>query len=600
MPVTIHSANMKYRNGDGEYVGINGVAERTIAEMIAEVAESIPSDYTTISKSLSARFGLSHLAHITYNYTTKSITFPDGFIYRDGKGTAKTTQTIDVSSVLSAESCVLFVRSNGTIYAKVWTASADAASDCFLGYIFRQYVWVNGVDFDRIWVVNSDGDRLAPPESQRGAYICLTGTQTVVYDETNKVITIPQAFYVCKGVPHGSPSGGWSIDWSSIATAAVLFMKRDGSIYPVSWNGGTPESYDDEVVGYVYGNLLVLNGIPQHLIKTITSNGRQSNGTWFSPPFFGLSGLAGVVTYNFTTKVLSLPGGFISYRGKSYARTASTLNLTNYLTSDACFIFVGKDGTIYAKNWVGCQADSQEDQMLGYVFYKSVVLLGVPPSLVTVIDESSSDQVYCFGDSITAGVGSTKLFHMLWHDWDKDLALYNWGIGSTGYLREASGSVVVGGGTIGRGTTQTASGNNTVLDVMQGVTSAMPNIVIFAGTNDYSGNYTLAAFRTAVGDTLDYALTKTRNVLVITPIKREGWNTDENSLNLKLKDYSDVIKEECASRGIVCVDGFDVSIDPSIAGNKTAFAPDGLHPNEAGHAKMARNYYAKFLEAIGH
>ena len=577
-----------------EYLLKDTAAQEAIAQEVTDRTAAVES----LQRSRVAEYGLSNQSYISYNYTTKVISFPAGFIYRNGNGSNKTAQTLDVSSVLVTESCVLFVNSSGVIYAKGYTSQADAASDCYIGYIFRKYVSINGVTANRIKVVDSDGERLDLPDSHSGAYIGITGTQTVVYNETTKVLTIPQCFYVFHGDGTASPSGGWEIDCSDIATAAILFMKRDGSIYAVKWDNGVPETYDDEPIGYIYGTVVSINGVPQYLIKNVTSNGRQPNGNWFSPPFFGLSGLAGVVTYNYNTKVLSLPGGFVSYRGKGIARTASTLDLTDYLSSEACFLFVKKDGTIYARNWISCQADSQEDQMLGYVFYKSVVLLGVHPSHISIIDENTADSVYVFGDSIVAGVGSTTLFHMLWHEWRPEVTLYNWGIGSTGFVCEATGTVMVGGGATGRGSNGTESGDNTVLDVMSGIESSMPNIVIAAGTNDFGTNVALDTFRTAVQDTLDYAMSKTMNILVLTPVKRGNWKT-ANSQGKYLKDYADVIIEECEARGIAYADGFGVAIDPSVEDSSEAFAPDGLHPNKAGHARMARNYFERFLETIG-
>lgn len=435
------------------------------------------------NKALFASFGLSHLASVIYNYGTKSITFPDGFLYRNGAGTAKSTQTIDVSDVLNTEACIFWVKTDGTIYAKAWNTGSDAASDRFLGYIFRKYVHIIGVNPEQTKIVDSSG-------------------------------------------------------------------------------------------GIV-------------------------DGTWFSPALIGIAHNVGNVIYNYTDKVLKIPGsGFTVHRGKSITRSSQvTIDVTNALRSEACSLFVNDAGTIYAADWMGCNANSQKDQIVGYIYRKNVVIFGVNPDQISVVDEST-DLVYCFGDSIVAGVGSTKLFHMYWHEWEPDTVLYNWGIGSTGYVTETSSTVYVGGGTEGRGTSQSQSGNNNVLKVMQGVSATMPNIVISAGTNDYGGNTPIATFRTAVQNTLDYALTKTPNVFVMTPIKRTGWATSTNTQGLHLKDYADVIIEECEARGITYAEGYGVSIDPSVTTSKNAFIPDGLHPNEAGHDRLARFTFSRFLEGI--
>lgn len=67
MPVTFRAADVKYKNSQGQYQGINSVSETTTAEQVAavntaggtqvaavqakgqEVLNSIPSDYTALS-----------------------------------------------------------------------------------------------------------------------------------------------------------------------------------------------------------------------------------------------------------------------------------------------------------------------------------------------------------------------------------------------------------------------------------------------------------------------------------------------------------------------------------------------------------------------
>ena len=56
MPIAIKTVNLKYKNAQGQYVGVNTVGETTTAEQIAaieakgeEVIESIPSDYSALT-----------------------------------------------------------------------------------------------------------------------------------------------------------------------------------------------------------------------------------------------------------------------------------------------------------------------------------------------------------------------------------------------------------------------------------------------------------------------------------------------------------------------------------------------------------------------
>ena len=59
MPVTIKTANLKYKNSQGQYVGVNTVGETAKAEQIAaieakgeEVLESIPADYSALTEAV--------------------------------------------------------------------------------------------------------------------------------------------------------------------------------------------------------------------------------------------------------------------------------------------------------------------------------------------------------------------------------------------------------------------------------------------------------------------------------------------------------------------------------------------------------------------
>ena len=313
-----------------------------------------------------------------------------------------------------------------------------------------------------------------------------------------------------------------------------------------------------------------------------------------------------ICTYNSSSFTIALPQGFVTYEGSSYAINAATLDLslvpTNY---NAWVLKYHHDATVanrrvYAKAYTDRTYDT--DAVIGWAYGNHVYISGIVPEMIRIVNNSSETGIYCFGDSITAGVGSDTLYHMIWHGWNSHLHFYNYGVGSTGYLATATGSVVAGGGVEGDGSSTTASGNNTVIEVMQGVAESMNNIIIFAGTNDYGTNKNLTNFRTAVQNTLDYALTITANVYVITPMKRNynsvDWHTP-NSIGAYLKDYADIIMEECEARGIVYTDGYDISIDPINATSKTAFMPDGLHPNADGHKRIARFAWAKMLEAIG-
>ena len=62
MPVTIKSAYIKYKDGQGQYVGIDSVAETSTAEQVAaieakgeEVLESIPAGYSALAAAVGGK-----------------------------------------------------------------------------------------------------------------------------------------------------------------------------------------------------------------------------------------------------------------------------------------------------------------------------------------------------------------------------------------------------------------------------------------------------------------------------------------------------------------------------------------------------------------
>jgi lysophospholipase L1-like esterase len=297
-------------------------------------------------------------------------------------------------------------------------------------------------------------------------------------------------------------------------------------------------------------------------------------------------------SWNLPTKTLTIKNeSFCTKKGGLYSTVkAQTVDFSDVKTTyDAYRIMLDYDGYVHGKAW----NDPTETEMvcIGVIYGNYIQIFGFVDSVL-----SSRNMVYCFGDSITAGVNCTRPYHLILAQKTGVICL-NWGVGSTGFVATASGSVVVGDGVIGDGASKTESGNNTVLNIMTG--KLFNSCIIFAGTNDYGTNVPISTFRTAVQNTLDYALTQTNNILVITPLKRYYNNvpyTQENSAGHTLKDYADVIIEECETRSIGYVNGFNIDLDPTVAQIKSRLMDDGLHPNNEGQNRVAGAVYSKFLE----
>jgi len=284
------------------------------------------------------------------------------------------------------------------------------------------------------------------------------------------------------------------------------------------------------------------------------------------------------------------PQGFISFGWQSNALKTQTVTIS--ADDDGTYNIAYKlycdalNQTVYACEWDTINKNNN-DLLIGYIWGTHLYLFGVSQDQIFVKD--STREVYFFGDSITAGVGTTYPYftHMLNICQPK-----NYGIGSIGYVQTTTDNVCVGQGDENSGTYQTESGNNTVLDVMK-AHSDFTRCSIAAGTNDWSASINIDTFRTAVENTLDYALSITPKVSVLLPVRRTG-DTNKNSAGYTLKDYSEIIKTACEERSIVYTDGWNVGLNPNNALNKSTFFSDTVHPNNAGHYRM----YIAYKETI--
>ena len=135
-------------------------------------------------------------------------------------------------------------------------------------------------------------------------------------------------------------------------------------------------------------------------------------------------------------------------------------------------------------------------------------------------------------------------------------------------------------------------------------------IIVAGGTNDWGHNTPMGT----IADTTDVGFYGALDVLInglithypnariifVTPFQRNyssgvyDPDTNQNGQGLTLKDYCDAIRQKCTQYGLQCVDGYAESGINKTAVCKTNFAPDGLHPNPNGHAKI----YANLLHAL--
>lgn len=138
-------------------------------------------------------------------------------------------------------------------------------------------------------------------------------------------------------------------------------------------------------------------------------------------------------------------------------------------------------------------------------------------------------------------------------------------------------------------------------------------IIVFGGTNDFGhGVAPLGEPSDRVGTTFYGAMNllieglvskyPTATIVFLTPTPR-SFRSDAADPKLSycgatLKQYADIIKEVAASYSIPVLDLFTMyGFDPHIEAHRKAFIPDGLHPNDAGHAVLASRI-AGFLKNL--
>lgn len=207
--------------------------------------------------------------------------------------------------------------------------------------------------------------------------------------------------------------------------------------------------------------------------------------------------------------------------------------------------------------------------------------------------ELNGKKILFIGDSITEGVGVSHIDKVYWN-----LVAQKTGATCIGYG--------IGGTRIAR---QYAVEDNdfsakhfvTRLPEMEKEADA---VVVFGGTNDFGhGDAPLGTMADRTVDTfyggmhaLCTALINqypTAQLVVMTPTHRNS--EDEIGLNERglrrvapLKRYVEIIKEVAEYYSIPVLDLYAVSgIQPKVPVIQERYMPDGLHPNDAGHEKLA-------------
>lgn len=138
-------------------------------------------------------------------------------------------------------------------------------------------------------------------------------------------------------------------------------------------------------------------------------------------------------------------------------------------------------------------------------------------------------------------------------------------------------------------------------------------VLIFGGSNDYGhGDSSLGkpdsrdehSFYGAMNCLCERLLNRfpQSKIVFMTPLHRAEEDADRNERGIRniltLSGYCDIIREVCAHYGIMVFDAYKESgLHAWTPEMRERFMPDGLHPNDAGHRRLADYVRAK-LESL--
>lgn len=208
--------------------------------------------------------------------------------------------------------------------------------------------------------------------------------------------------------------------------------------------------------------------------------------------------------------------------------------------------------------------------------------------------ELTGKKIAFLGDSITEGVGVSSLEHVYWNVVGRQTGaqVYGYGIGGT---RIAPNHLA------GYDDYVDANWFGTRVEKM------IPDadiVVVFGGTNDFGhGDAPLGTMKDRTNDTFygAYHLLMQQlierypyaQLIVMTPLHRIGEEMMPfNEAGVRrvgpLKCYVEAIREVAEFYSVPVVDLFAESgLQPRVKLLREMYVPDGLHPNDAGHIKIA-------------
>lgn len=217
--------------------------------------------------------------------------------------------------------------------------------------------------------------------------------------------------------------------------------------------------------------------------------------------------------------------------------------------------------------------------------------------------ELHGKKINFLGDSITQGVGTSApeyIYHAVLAK-EYGATARNYGISGTRFARQSTASA-------------NASFDQNFCDRVEKMDADADVIVVFGGTNDFGhGDAPIGTPHDRENTTfygachqLFSSLIKRYPAAVIaimTPLHRsnednprgDGFKASDVGC---LIDYVRIIREVAEEYALPVLDLYAFGgMQPKLEAQRTLYVPDGLHPNDAGHAVIARKL-GKFLESL--
>lgn len=200
------------------------------------------------------------------------------------------------------------------------------------------------------------------------------------------------------------------------------------------------------------------------------------------------------------------------------------------------------------------------------------------------------------GDSITAGSGTSdgqNVYHAVLGRMMGAAVVRNYGIGGT---------------RVARFDCPEENWGPAFVDRYVDMADEAELILVFGGTNDYGHGVPLGTLADTTPETfcgayrilLQGLIEKypTARIVAMTPMQRAGCTQPNLRTGRVLLEYVEAIREIAGQLSIPVVDMYrEAGICVDIPAQRELFCPDGVHPSDAGNARLAQRLYG-FLQTL--